>query len=204
MRGNTRTKIVDLRLRVVADKLHHQVRIESGFVNERIPLDAKARTNICEDFLTDADNIREIAKDPITPIGIGWPEVRAFELKKRRFVSDGFALSAEVQLLTPIPLVLHLAITTEVSRVLNRNRGFDRLRKIKERTGVVQHFNQPLGRQDRMTNSKTARLRESMSELLWIEGFAIKDWNVHDSTSMSQSRAVFSCAIMSVEGVFLS
>jgi hypothetical protein len=96
-------------------------------------------------------------------------------LEKRRFISDGFALSAEVQLLTPIPLVLHFAVTTKVSRVLNRYLGFDRLREIKERTRVVQRFSQTLRRQDRMTKSKTSQLREGMAELHWIDVIAIND-----------------------------
>jgi hypothetical protein len=137
MRGDARTRPIDFGLRMVADELHHEVRIKPGFVSEGIPLDSKARADVCENSLTDVDNIRKIVKDAITPIEIRWPEVRTFELKKRRFAPQGFALSAEVQLFTPIPLVLHLAVTTEVSRVLDRKRGFGRLREIKERVSVL-------------------------------------------------------------------
>jgi hypothetical protein len=43
-----------------------------------------------------------------------------------------------------------------------------------------------------------------MAELHWIDVIAINDGNFHGSTSLSQSRAEFSCAMMSDEGVFFS
>jgi hypothetical protein len=114
MRCNARTTTIDLGLRMVADELHHEVRIEPGFVSERSRLNPKSSAEFCEDLLARFDNFREIAKDPITPRWIRWPKVWTFESKKRGFVSQGRPLGTKVQLLTPITLVLHLAVTTEV------------------------------------------------------------------------------------------
>ena len=94
--SNAGTILIDFGLRMVADELHHQIRIESGFVSERGWPKPKAYSNVCENVLPDFNAFRQITEDSLAPRDILRPKIWAFETEKGRFIAGSLAFRAEM------------------------------------------------------------------------------------------------------------